>query len=141
MSCCRANAIPVVKRPEILALAIGRTMDKSSNVRRKAIQLLVDFIHNHPFCIDGGELSRVLFETRLGQIEQALQTDEANDILVMQRQYYQDALAFVDQLDSVIPQLIFLLSSTTRSEVFDVMEFLVEAHIYQLSTAEVSATG
>lgn len=151
-------------------------MDKSSNVRRKAIQLMGDFLRTHPFAVDGGELNLEFFRSRLADIDRLLNelapaeltanvTEEADlsmsmmeidessnsnetntcnpgpnnaaqiGVLLAQKQYYTDAVKFVSLVNEVIPTICMLLSSTTKSEVFDVMEFLVEAHIYKLERA------
>ncbi len=142
-------------------------MDKSSNVRRKAIQLMGDFLRTHPFAVDGGELNLAFFQSRLADIsrllnelapaELASKTAEEADlsmsmmeidepassatnaaqigVLLAQKQYYTDAVKFVSLINEVIPTICMLLSSTTKSEVFEVMEFLVEAHIYKLERA------
>ena len=145
-------------------------MDKSSNVRRKAIQLMGDFLRTHPFAIDGGELNLEFFQSRLADIDRLLNelapaemNSKANEeadlsmsmmdvddhaspqssatnaaqigVLLAQKQYYTDAVKFVTLINEVIPTICMLLSSTTKSEVFEVMEFLVEAHIYKLERA------
>ncbi len=189
------NAIPVASRCSLVELVIGRVMDKSSNVRRRAIQLLGEFLRTHPFCIDGGELCIAFFEERLKEIDALLDrmapaevklptialTGEEEDgdgqsggdeqggsklygrlesaealrtgsppmvaasedgidhqrlqTLLLQKRYYSDAKAFVRQLDSVIPTLCRLLSSSTKTEVFEVMDFFVDAHIYKLQSS------
>lgn len=147
-------------------------MDKSSNVRRKAIQLLGDFLKTHPFGVDGGELNLTFFKGRLTDIEKLLNEmaptimnnenqTEISDIsmdmdgdssklqrmsivdnsarigsLLAQKQYYSDAIKFVTSINNIIPTICLLLSSTTKTEVFDVMEFLVDAHIYKLESSE-----
>ena len=142
-------------------------MDKSSNVRRKAIQLLGDFLRTHPFGVDGGELNLSFFEMRLSDIERLInelapvKAEKSNDLLDMevdtdseqkqpsivdnsarigsllaQKQYYIDAVKFVTVINEIIPTICLLLSSTTKTELFEVMEFLVDAHIYKLETAE-----
>lgn len=152
-------------------------MDKSSNVRRKAIQLLGDFLKTHPFGVDGGELNLTFFNSRLNDIEKLLNElapsaltglddpDKSMDLdritatpieqenerfnrmsmvdnsarigsLLAQKQYYSDAVKFVTAINNIIPTICSLLSSTTKTEVFDVMEFLVDAHIYKLESSE-----
>lgn len=145
-----------------------RVMDKSSNVRRKAIQLLGDFLKTHPFGVDGGELNLEFFNIRLTEIDRLInelneynankmqidqeqgEDHEANEedqevtsrtaavqigTLIAQKQYYSDAIKFVTLLNQIIPNICLLLSSTTKTEVFDVMEFLVDAHIYKIESA------
>ena len=169
----RSSSIPINKRPKLLQLAAERIMDKSSNVRRKAIQLMGDFLRTHPFAVDGGELNLEFFQSRLADIDRLLNdlapaelassktaeeadlsmsmmdVDEATGsnannnvnnaaqigVLLAQKQYYTDAVKFVSLINDVIPTICMLLSSTTKSEVFEVMEFLVEAHIYKLERA------
>lgn len=173
--CCdlaKSSSIPITKRPRLLELAAERVMDKSSNVRRKAIQLLGDFLKTHPFGVDGGELNLSFFKSRLADIERLLNelapsasaaddedyADKSMDFeglqleedkmkktndnsakigsLLAQKQYYCDAIKFVTLINNVIPTICLLLSSTTKTEVFDVMEFLVDAHIYKLESSE-----
>ena len=155
-------------------MAAERVMDKSSNVRRKAIQLLGDLLKTHPFGVDGGELNLTFFKTRLADIERLLNelapsminennfdADKSMEIdelltegenklqrmsivdnsarigsLLAQKQYYSDAIKFVTAINNIIPTICLLLSSTTKTEVFDVMEFLVDAHIYKLESSE-----
>ena len=169
----RSSSIPINERPKLLQLAADRVMDKSSNVRRKAIQLLGDFLRTHPFCVDGGELNLKFFQGRLDDINRFLNelappeakertpkdedamdvfddegdtpdpTDDGTNVnpaqigsLLVQKQYYTDAIKFVTLINSVIPTICLLLSSTTKSEVIEVMEFLVDAHIYKLEKSK-----
>lgn len=156
----------------MLELAAERVMDKSSNVRRKAIQLLGDFLKTHPFGVDGGELNLTFFLGRIADIEKILNeiapsgldgiADRSMEMdgmfsidqgqqqqrmsvvdssarigsLLAQKQYYTDAIKFVTAINVIIPTICSLLSSTTKTEVFDVMEFLVDAHIYKLESSE-----
>jgi hypothetical protein len=65
--------VPVKWRNAILKSAIGRLRDKSSNVRKNAIRLLIRFIETAPFVgptADGGKLSLKLFSSRLEQLEE-----------------------------------------------------------------------
>lgn len=147
---CRVHAIPVNRRTAIMELAIGRVRDKSSNVRKRAIQLLAEFVRSHPFGVDGGELNIDFFTDRLKVIEDMLSSligdgnelgdvDEAKsaqvNTLLMQKKYYQDACKFVQQIDSVMPTLNSLLTSNVKTEVFEVMDFLVDAHMYKIQSA------
>lgn len=171
----QANALPVSERGRLIDLAAGRVMDKSSNVRRRAIQTLGEFLRRHPFCVDGGELSLKFFQERLDDIDQQLsQLEGPSEVktsmsgsldalteveepaspdgaqvaamteidlqraqtLLMQKRYYSDAITFVRQLDRVMPSLCQLLSSSTKTEVFEVMDFFVDAHIYKLHSSE-----
>lgn len=160
----QASALPVPDRARLIELVVGRVMDKSSNVRRRAIQLLGEFLRKHPFCVDGGELSLKLFQDRLHDIDSHLDAIEPAEIkdsmmgsneqlaipsaeeelakaqtmqtLLMQKRYYTDALTFVRQLDSVIPTLCKLLSSNIKTEVFEVMDFFVDSFVYKLHSSE-----
>lgn len=69
---CVQNSLSTASRESIMNIAIGRLLDKSSNVRRKAIQLIGDFIHTHPFCIEGGELFIGHFESRHDEVDRLL---------------------------------------------------------------------
>lgn len=169
----QAGALPIAERSRLLPLVVGRVVDKSSNVRRRAIQLLGDFLRKHPFCVDGGELSLQFFEERLEDIDRQLDQLEPAEVkktmdgspaddpntaaeqqeraepageelakmqtmqnLLLQKRYYGDAIEFVRQIDSVIPILCRLLASNTKTEVFEVMDFFVEAHIYKVQSSE-----
>lgn len=154
MPFCSANAVPVVLRPELTSLASSRLLDRSSIVRRRAVALLSAFLHSHPFCLDGGELRASLLSARLAQVEAALSSSAAiggedDDVgerdgnvatLLLQKRYYEDALVFVRQLDAAIAIVESLLHAkgATKSEACDAMDLLVEAHIYQIETGQVS---
>lgn len=168
----QANALPVAERARLLHLVVGRVMDKSSNVRRRAIQLLAVFLRKHPFCVDGGELSLSFFEERLVEIERQLEQLEPTAVkktldgssmedlkeaadheeglpmadelatmqsmqnLLLQKRYYSDAIEFVKEIDAVMPILCRLLSSSTKTEVFEVMDFFVDAHAYRVQSSQ-----
>lgn len=161
---CRSHSLPIHRRFKILSLVIERVMDKSSNVRKKAVQMLAELIRAHPFGVDGGELDLLFFQSRLKDIDGLLAQVSADptqlemspgspsspkspisatedvsptqvNTLLMQKKYYSDAVKFVEQLDRVIPILTQLLSSTIKTEVFEVMDFFVDAHLYKLKSA------
>ena len=46
---CSANAIPLKRQQRLLQLVIGRLHDKSSNVRKQAVQLLTTLLQCNPF--------------------------------------------------------------------------------------------
>lgn len=46
---CQAKSIPLPRHKEVLGLIIGRLKDKSSNVRKSALQTLTAFIAGNPF--------------------------------------------------------------------------------------------
>ena len=56
----------------LIELVIGRLQDKSSNTRKKAIQLMTLFLLYHPFKRDGVELNVTLFKSKLTQVEKEL---------------------------------------------------------------------
>lgn len=175
-----AAASPITERTRQIDLVLGRIMDKSSIVRKRAIQMLGDLIRHHPFCVDGGELTLVFFEERLGEIDAQLdrlvpfevketmgiedevrgegadRVDAAAEkaaasakagsatstadaelmqTLLMQKRYYSDAILFVKRIERAFPALLKLLSSSVKTEVFEVMDFLVDAHIYGLQAS------
>ena len=162
----RNGTLPINQRARILAAVTDRISDKSSNVRRKAVQILGDFLRTHPFCVEGGELSLRYFNGRLQEID-ALIAEISNNAsaggedmlmsetsemegkqpaafdpakmstLLLQKRYYTDAIQFVRQLEAVIPTLCLLLSSTTKTEVTDVIDFFVEAYLYRLDGADI----
>jgi condensin complex subunit 1 len=145
---CRLHAIPVNRRSAIVQLAINRVKDKSSNVRKRAIQLLSEFIKNHPFGVDGGELDLDFFTSRLTHIEELLNESMNNsaesidaeknsqiNALLMQKKYYQDASQFVEQINSIVPTLCLLLTSNVKTEVFEVMDFFVDAYLYKIKSS------
>lgn len=77
----RAQAIPLLRRHHLIHLTIERLSDKNSNVRKRAIQLLSEFIKTHPFELDGGELNSSFFKQKLVDIEKELSQLAPNDIL------------------------------------------------------------
>lgn len=170
---CRNHALPINRRFKLMSMTVERVMDKSSTVRKKAVQLLGEMLRAHPFGVDGGELDLTFFESKLATIDGALKqlsssTDAFLDAsmsgssvltspgspaknhnntntdadptqinsLLMQKKYYSDAIKFVQQLEKVIPVLLQLLSSTVKTEVFEVMDFFVDAHAYKLRAAQ-----
>lgn len=60
--------------------------------------------------------------------------------LLLQKRYYLDAIAFIKQLDEVIPTLCRLLSSNTKTEVFEVMDFFVDAQVYKLQSSQLGVS-
>lgn len=60
---------------------------------------------------------------------------EMMQTLLMQKRYYSDAILFVKQIDRAFPMLLKLLSSNVKTEVFEVMDLLVDAHIYGLQAS------
>jgi condensin complex subunit 1 len=71
---CELKAIFLRRRYELLELVLDRVNDKSSHVRRKAIQNLIVFVRTHPFSKDGGELRRSFFCKRLDELSATLKT-------------------------------------------------------------------
>jgi hypothetical protein len=69
---CELKAMPLRRRSDIVELVLGRLRDKSSYVRKKAIQNLIMFIRTHPFSKDGGELKHSFFCKRLEELTQKL---------------------------------------------------------------------
>ena len=53
------------RRPAVVDLATQRLHDKSSQVRKRAMQLLVTLLRTHPFCKDGGELQLSVLEVQI----------------------------------------------------------------------------
>lgn len=187
-----SGSLPVSQRREMIGLVSRRVRDKSSNVRKKSIQLLGETMRTHPFLVDGGELSEPLFRERLAEVDLAIAENTPKDVsqslgfnfagelndtsgksddseensipsldhddsrkflpgpkensvessrtLLLQKQYYTDAIAFVEQLHQVIPDLVRLLSSNTKMELFEVMDFFVDAYIYKLKNAQLGVT-
>lgn len=163
----RNGSLPISQRARVLSAVTGRISDKSSNVRRKAIQILGEFLRTHPFCVEGGELSLSYFYGRLEEIDKLIASSSVSPLeedasasvsmsdigdmdepqrlfdpakistLLLQKRYYTDATQFVRHLESVIPTLCQLLSSTVKTEVVDVIDFFVEAYLYRLDGAEV----
>ena len=43
------KAIPLTRQQRVLELVLGRLKDKSTNVRRQAVQLLTAFLKGNPF--------------------------------------------------------------------------------------------
>ncbi len=55
--------------------------------------------------------------------------------LRLTKRYYTDALAFITQIETAMPNLTLLLASTNKAEVLESMEFFRVAHEYKLSGA------
>lgn len=55
--------------------------------------------------------------------------------LRLTKRYYTDAIAFITQLETAMPNLTLLLASTNKQEVLESMEFFRVAHEYKLSGA------
>ncbi|CAG8435255.1 1824_t:CDS:10 [Scutellospora calospora] len=65
------------------------------------------------------------------------QNTSADEIIRLQltRRYYSDAVRFIHQVHTAIPNLCQLLGSTAKSEVLESMEFFVTAHAYKMEFA------
>eukprot|EP00731_Ephydatia_muelleri_P015359 Em0008g1079a len=59
---CQAKAIPLARQMPVLELGIGRLQDKSSNVRKSALQLLTEYLAGNPF---SSKLCEEEFQERL----------------------------------------------------------------------------
>ena len=46
---CQAKAIPLTRQYKLLKLVVGRLQDKSSNVRKQAVQLLTGLLQCNPY--------------------------------------------------------------------------------------------
>ena len=145
----KEQALPVSRRNRIVGHACERVMDKSSTVRKRAVQLLGELIRAHPFGVDGGELDGELFRRKLAVIERAIGDMDISDqhaaprsslgnatTIFMQQKYYSDAIAFCEQLEKVMPWLASLLQSNVKTEVFEVIDFFVDAVNYKIRGAE-----
>ncbi|GAC94074.1 condensin complex subunit [Pseudozyma hubeiensis SY62] len=53
--------------------------------------------------------------------------------LRLTKRYYTDAIAFITQIETAMPNLTLLLASTNKAEVLESMEFFRVAHEYRLS--------
>ena len=73
---CQAKAIPLARQMPVLELGIGRLLDKSSNVRKSALQLLTEYLAGNPF---SSKLSEQEFKERLvieeGRLKSALPSE------------------------------------------------------------------
>lgn len=58
----------------IVDLAIERLSDKSSTVRKRAIQLLLEVLKTHPFSVDGGVLPQGFIEKRINEVSKELES-------------------------------------------------------------------
>ncbi|KOS15882.1 condensin complex subunit 1 [Malassezia pachydermatis] len=168
------------QRLRMTTLAVQSLEDKSSNVRRNAIGLLVKLLLSHPYgALHGGELDVSVWEERyrvveaeLARAEEALTFPEVDvdvepssqprkprkseldvaalaasqqamtqadqDKLVklrLTKQYYRDALQFMERLTHAMPILQQLLASTNKAEVLESMEFFRVAYEYKLPGA------
>ena len=73
--------------------------------------------------------------------ENAVLSQASNEAMVkakLLKRYYEDAIQFVQQIQGAIPSMCELLSSTTKAEVIEAMDFFVHLHHYNMESAEVS---
>ena len=140
------GAVPLDRRHPILLLASDRVSDKSSNVRKRAIQLLSQFVQSHLFCIDGGILTLSVFESKLEHVEKEIEEfvpnendsegeDSTLNKLVVLKRYYTEARQFSSQLVTVLQTCFQLLLSTVKTEVIETMDFIVMLHLYKVEEA------
>ena len=78
---CKEKCIPLTRQHSVLELAVGRLQDKSSNVRKAAVQLLTTLLESNPFAAKLGtmelEIKLKEEETKLKEMspEEAEETD------------------------------------------------------------------
>lgn len=161
---CKKGSIPIDRKPQIISLTKDRLYDKSSTVRKRSIQLLIEMILTHPFNIDGGVLSMKFFEDKLKEInmeiqalappeiKQILESEEAPSAdvvnydsqddnklgsLLLLKKYYSDGIAFVKQISEALDVVFNLLCSVNKTEVIEAMDFIITCHFYKIEAAKV----
>ncbi len=74
----------------------------------------------------------------LAASQEELSPEEADKLMKLRltARYYADAIAFIDQLHTAIPQLLELLASTNKAEVLETMEFFRVAYEYKIEGAD-----
>lgn len=76
------NAIPLDRRPAIVACALERLQDKTSIVRKEAVRFFTKCIETHPFWLDGGVVSAEGFMKRLEEVDRKLAEVSVSCIVV-----------------------------------------------------------
>ena len=66
---CKEKCIPLSRQHSVLELAVGRLQDKSSNVRKAAVQLLTTLLESNPFA---AKLGTMELEIKLKEEEEKL---------------------------------------------------------------------
>lgn len=131
ISLCKSNKIPLSKRSHWIDLTIDRLNDKSSNVRKKAIQLLSSLLVTHPFALDGGELDITIFNDQQSLINN--DTEES----ILRKRYYTDGIKFIEQLSSSIPIICSLLTAKSKLEIVESIEYLTNLFIYKVRSSDI----
>jgi len=132
---------------------VGRLKDKSSNVRKNAVQLLSAFLTGNPFA---GKLDEDDFRTKLKAEEAKLKSllprdheeegeggettaaagsssEQAGEVAKQMAvvQYLRDGLNFIQMMTDCIPVAVQLLGSKVISDILESLEFLSTAFEFQ----------
>jgi condensin complex subunit 1 len=142
------NDIPKDFRQRFISSTILRLRDKGSLVRRRAIELMIELLKNHPFILipdDKDSLSLTHFEKQnktLVEIIQQRYPEDAieNDDEELQKLkallfYYHDAILFSKSMNEACIVVSELLQSTLKTEVIAAMKFFVVAHRFELENS------
>lgn len=116
----------------ITSLAVRSLQDKSSLVRRNAVKLLSQLLLTHPYDqMHGSQLKLRDWKQRLQDLE-SQNFDPDDEKVKLTRQYYKDAISFIDSLHNAIELCVPLLFSRNKSEVLETMDFLVLCDAFDL---------
>ncbi|KAJ3373530.1 Condensin complex subunit [Kappamyces sp. JEL0680] len=156
--------VPLTLRMALVEKTALRLRDKSSMVRKKALEAMIAWMETSPFIAipqDMGSLSQAKFQKHVDSLvvvikekmpksllkeedaenEETEPLSEAAQIELGQLQallkYYQDALAFSTLVNSCCASVGDLLSSALKTEVIASMRFFVTAHRFELEGAQV----
>ncbi|KAI8908508.1 non-SMC mitotic condensation complex subunit 1-domain-containing protein [Gorgonomyces haynaldii] len=138
--------IPFKTRSVLIDLSIKRLKDKASLVRKRAIELMTQFIETSPFIFideDKGTLSEKHFADRVQQLTEALgqetepeQGDEPKKKLQGLLNYYEGGFGFIQQIKRASDIICELLGSSVKTEVVAAMRFFVIAHRFDMECAQ-----
>jgi condensin complex subunit 1 len=85
--------IPIASRQQVVDMTILRLRDKGSLVRKKAMELLMDFLENSPF---------IAVPQDLGSLSESKFTKQANSLIEMMKQKFpEDVMMNSDNMDGV----------------------------------------
>ena len=159
---CVNKCIPLARQHQLLGMVSGRLMDKSSNVRKAAIQLLTALLQGNPFAAKLGteDLQENLLEEqlKLKKLEDAaeknneaannMETDEneggenviptENPEIVKQKlliQYLTDCVKFSKIIQESLPVVVQLLGSKHTTDILEAIDFFVSAFEFGLINA------
>ncbi|ALC40848.1 CAP-D2 [Drosophila busckii] len=100
------HAIPLVYNNKVLSGAVGRLDDKSSLVRKSAIQLIKAFLENNPFA------GKLQLEELIKEHEKQVQImDELNDVLVEEREKVEK---LESEWEELVPEILPIIEQNLR---------------------------